>query len=179
MTSLWSSFSSGMNVRMDCASQLPRWVSLWISLIPSGGPLLHVSLGTWEGQVWRTEQVTVKGSPWIAVFGWISVGSAGSAINEKKAEIKWKTKRCNIKNWYRFMKSYIRSIVNSTQDSTKENLSRVDVSVSFCANSIRKQKGPLSWSLMSVISKVQLLWPRCPNSCVRPLKFSKTVVLSS
>lgn len=37
----------------------------------------------------------------------------------------------------------LRSILNSTQSSRKENFSGEDLTV-LCANSIRKQKGPLS-----------------------------------
>lgn len=69
---------------------------------------------------------------------------------------------------------FIRCIVRSTQSSTKENFSPSDFT-----SSIRKQKGPLSWSFTSFISKVQLFWPSSPSILVRPLYSSKILVWSS
>ena len=100
-----------------------------------------------------------------------------------KAEIKKEVHCCYIENWYGFKNCWkvcdILIILKRTQLSTKENLSILDVSVPVGTNSIRKQKGPLSWSLISVISKVQFPSPKFPNNCVRPRKFSTICVWSS
>lgn len=98
----------------------------------------------------------------------------------KRPEVKQEANQSNIERWW-YMKVWkvgdILSMFSVAQSSMKENLSGVGLSLR--TSSIRKQKGPLSWFLTSVISKVQLFWPNSPNKFVRPRKFSRILVLSS
>lgn len=164
--SLRSSSSLGMMVRMDTTSQSPCAHGLCTSLALS---LFHVKWGALDGQVWRMEQVTV--------YGWSSTASLKMLIKGllvSSTDLKGRDSRpmLNLRS---------RRVLEMTEEGSCDiqRICKWTQFVSCSVWSVVKQYWPASCSAIAIISKVQLVWPRCPNSCVRPLNLSTTLDSSS